>query len=72
MAVDPVCKMKVDETKAKFTTSYKGKNYYFCSQACKEKFDTTLGNLKKAGGGICFGVRVDELKQVTEESNNPE
>jgi len=71
MAVDPVCKMEVDEKKAGFSTSYKGKTYYFCSRACKEKFDNTLGNLKKTGGGICFGVRVDELKQVTETGDSP-
>ncbi|MCX8126299.1 MAG: YHS domain-containing protein [Dehalococcoidia bacterium] len=64
MAVDPVCKMEVDEKKSKFTTAYKGKTYYFCSKACKEKFDTTLESLKKAGSGICFGVRVDEVKEM--------
>lgn len=64
MAVDPVCRMEVAVDKARFTTSYKGKTYYFCSNACKEKFDATLASLKKTGGGICFGVRVDELKKV--------
>ncbi len=29
MAVDPVCKMDVDEATAKFTAEYKGKTYYF-------------------------------------------
>ena len=39
MAVDPVCKMQVDEKKAAGTSQYKGKTYYFCAPACKMKFD---------------------------------
>ena len=39
MAVDPVCKMKVDEATAKWTSEYKGQTYYFCSPGCKEAFD---------------------------------
>jgi len=38
MAVDPVCKMTVDEKKAAATYSYKGKTYYFCAAGCKEAF----------------------------------
>ena len=39
MAKDPVCGMMVDEKKAKFTTSYKGKTYYFCAPGCKSSFE---------------------------------
>lgn len=39
MAKDPVCNMTVDENKAAATSVYKGKTYYFCTQACKEKFE---------------------------------
>jgi Cu+-exporting ATPase len=39
MAIDPVCKMQVDETKAAGTSIYNGKTYYFCAVACKTKFD---------------------------------
>ena len=39
MAVDPVCKMKVDEKTAKFKTVYKGKTYYFCAPGCKVVFE---------------------------------
>ena len=39
MAVDPICRMKVSETDAKYTSSYKDKKYYFCSAACKQEFD---------------------------------
>jgi YHS domain-containing protein len=39
MATDPVCKMKVDESKAAGTSDYKGQTYYFCAASCKAKFD---------------------------------
>jgi len=40
MAVDPVCKMDVDEKKAAATSEYKGKKYYFCAVGCKKAFDS--------------------------------
>jgi YHS domain-containing protein len=39
MAVDPICKMDVDENEAKWVSSYKGKKYYFCAPGCKKEFD---------------------------------
>jgi YHS domain-containing protein len=39
MAIDPVCKMQVDETKAAGKSDYNGKTYYFCAVSCKTKFD---------------------------------
>ncbi len=39
MAVDPVCKMNVDEKKAAATYEYKGKTYYFCATGCKQEFE---------------------------------
>lgn len=39
MAIDPVCKMQVEEKKAAATSEYKGKRYYFCSVGCKKAFD---------------------------------
>ncbi len=35
---DPVCGMKLDSSKAKFTAEYKGQEYYFCSAGCQAKF----------------------------------
>jgi YHS domain-containing protein len=40
MAVDPVCKMNVDEKTAKGKSEYKGKTYYFCAPGCKKTFDS--------------------------------
>ena len=40
MAIDPVCKMTVDEKSSKGGKSeYKGKTYYFCAPGCKKAFD---------------------------------
>lgn len=39
MATDPVCKMKIDESKAAGKSEYKGQTYYFCAPGCKTKFD---------------------------------
>lgn len=39
MAIDPVCKMTVDEKTAKFFSVYKGKTYYFCAPGCKRMFE---------------------------------
>jgi YHS domain-containing protein len=39
MAVDPVCKMTVEESKAAATSEYKRQKYYFCAMGCKKAFD---------------------------------
>jgi YHS domain-containing protein len=43
MAKDPVCAMEVDDQTAKWTSTYEGKRYSFCSAGCKESFDKDLG-----------------------------
>ncbi len=40
IATDPVCKMEVDENRAKWVSEYKGNKYYFCAPGCKKAFDT--------------------------------
>jgi Cu+-exporting ATPase len=39
MRKDPVCQMSIEESKAAAIASYQGRTYYFCSPACKEKFE---------------------------------
>ncbi|MFC1899713.1 heavy metal translocating P-type ATPase [Chloroflexota bacterium] len=39
MAIDPVCKMEVNEDSATATSEYNGKKYYFCTPGCKRAFD---------------------------------
>lgn len=38
-ALDPVCGMTVNPDKAKGSSGFEGKHYYFCSMKCKERFD---------------------------------
>lgn len=38
MAIDPVCKMKVDPQKAAAKVDHRGTTYYFCSHGCHQKF----------------------------------
>jgi len=40
MAIDPICKMQVDEKTAKYKTVYKGKTCYFCATGCKKEFES--------------------------------
>jgi len=58
MAIDPVCKMNVDEEKAIATSEYRGKKYYFCAIGCKKAFDTNpedylSGERTEPEGGEC-------------------
>ncbi len=49
MAVDPVCKMQVDEKNPPGGKSeYKGKTYYFCAPGCKRVFDRNPEKYVKA------------------------
>ena len=48
MAVDPICKMQVDEKSAKYRSEYKGKTYYFCAPGCKKAFDANPERYAKA------------------------
>lgn len=40
MVIDPVCGMEVEEQNATITSDYNGKTYYFCTEECKETFET--------------------------------
>lgn len=50
MTKDPVCGMTVDE-KSPHKSTHAGKNYAFCSAACKAKFDKDPRQYAPAGGG---------------------
>jgi Cu+-exporting ATPase len=39
MVKDLVCGMKIKKEEAAASSLYKGKEYFFCAQSCKEKFD---------------------------------
>lgn len=37
--LDLICGMEISKKNTKFKRNYKGKNYYFCSEPCKNHFD---------------------------------
>jgi Cu+-exporting ATPase len=39
MVTDPVCGMRIDSDDAAATAEYEGKTYYFCSEACRDRFE---------------------------------
>lgn len=39
MAIDPICKMEVEESTAKWKSVYKGSTYYFCAPGCQKEFE---------------------------------
>jgi YHS domain-containing protein len=47
MPVCPVCRIEIDEKKARGTTEMGDQTYYFCSKACKKKFDESPDNFVK-------------------------
>ena len=38
MAIDPVCKMDVDEKSAPYHLKHDGQDFYFCARTCMEQF----------------------------------
>ena len=49
--VDPVCGMSV-RTAAARSTLHAGQVYFFCSQACREKFEAAPATYLKTGVGV--------------------
>ncbi len=39
MQTDPVCGMQIEESTAAEKSDYQGQTFYFCSVACKTRFD---------------------------------
>lgn len=77
-SIDPVCGMALDEGDAKFMSSYKGINYYFCSEQCKEEFKRdpeAILSMQVARDKIAEEERSESLEkmmdQVAHEMRNP-
>ncbi|HEX8148263.1 MAG TPA: YHS domain-containing protein [Pyrinomonadaceae bacterium] len=41
--VDPICGMPVEEERAAGRSEYRGRDYYFCSAGCRERFNEDPG-----------------------------
>ncbi|BAU49778.1 copper-exporting ATPase [Sulfurifustis variabilis] len=53
MAIDPVCKMRVEPEQAAAKAEYESQTYYFCSAACHKAF--TADPHKYLGGHAGHG-----------------
>jgi len=40
---DPICGMPVEEERAAGRSEYRGREYYFCSAGCRERFNEDPG-----------------------------
>ncbi len=49
MPRDLVCGMEIEKEQAAGVSSYKGKEYYFCSKNCKQKFEQDPENYIRSG-----------------------
>lgn len=54
---DPVCRMTTDSDTTPFRETVNGKTYYFCSEACKKRFDKSPASYVKLQEALAAGVR---------------
>lgn len=69
--IDPVCGMAVDDANLDLAAEYRGRKYYFCAEACRQKFkrqpecwldpERTTGSKKKG----LWGRYLDRLNKAT-------
>jgi YHS domain-containing protein len=57
MATDPVCLMIVDEEDAKFMSTHKSLNYYFCCNWCKKQFDENPKRYSRISNDVSVNLK---------------
>lgn len=70
-AIDPVCGMKVDPSRAGATRQHGANTYYFCCEGCARKFSNTPANYAAASDTSVSPVGTREL-QTTHPNSVPE
>lgn len=66
MARDPVCGMEVDEKRAKYKATHKGKTFYFCAPECKTAFEKDPNKYLtewRMSTGMVHGIHVKTKKK---------
>ena len=56
MATDPVCLAPVDEDNAQFRSTYRDKEYYFCTNYCKKKFEENPKRYTRISRDLSLGT----------------
>jgi len=49
--IDPVCGMSIDPATAAGTSTFEGRDYYFCSKACQAEFEKNPAKYRHADAG---------------------
>ncbi len=71
MVRDPVCGMMINEDQAAAKSRYDGKDYFFCAQICKEKFDAEPENyLLENPAGQASATVLHARAKNAESANN--
>ena len=74
---DPVCGMDVDPSTAKFKSTHAGREYYFCSTGCRQKFDANPEGILAArpkpmsGGLVLLGGLAASSHSAAGKSEGP-
>lgn len=72
MVRDIVCSMEINENQAAAKSEYKGLTYYFCAEACKERFDAEPETyLKKLGWWQRFLLKLGDASRKTYGNEPP-
>lgn len=58
MAMDPVCYVDVDEDTARFSSTYRGTDYHFCSDFCRKKFEENPEKYARLATKIDIGTDI--------------
>ncbi len=54
--IDPVCGMSVDPNEAAGKSQFEGRDFYFCSVACKTEFDNNPSKYRDADSSASEGM----------------
>ena len=65
MATDPVCFAFVDEEKARFKSTFRDTDYYFCTNHCRKQFDEDPKKYTRIPSEI--SIEPGEVEQVLHE-----
>jgi YHS domain-containing protein len=63
MVIDPVCKMEMDESRAKASLVFEGSDYYFCSEGCLAEFQRHSDEYSKPFEAFESCLKVETKKE---------
>jgi Cu+-exporting ATPase len=58
--IDPVCGMSIDPETAAGRSTFEGRDYFFCSKACKDEFDRNPEKYRHADASTASPASEDD------------